>query len=272
MGRLADITARAKSENRKLLIPYVVAGDPNLKATLAIMHELAAAGADAIELGIPFSDPASDGPVIQKGVERALKSGTTLEDTLALVAEFRASNQNTAVVLMGYLNPIEIMGYESFIATAKGSGVDGVLVVDMPPAESSALREGLRNAGLETIYLVAPTTSQARAGNIIAHCSGYLYYVSLKGVTGAALTNSAEVAERINELRTMTDLPVVIGFGIKDAESARAMAEVSDGVIIGSALVDKIASLASDAQPDAGQLQEICATIALARQALDTLK
>lgn len=272
MGRLQTIAEQAATENRKLLIPYLVAGDPNLDATEALMHGLAEAGADVIELGIPFSDPASDGPVIQRGVERALKGGTSLQDTLALVSRFRSRNQNTAVVLMGYLNPIEIMGYEQFTKTARDAGVDGVLVVDMPPAESGALQQCLRQAGLETIYLVAPTTSEARARSIIEHCSGYLYYVSLKGVTGAALTDSDAVAARIQELRKLTDLPIVIGFGIKDADSARAMGQIADGVIIGSALVQRIAGLDAGARPDAGQVQQVCELIALARQALDTLE
>jgi tryptophan synthase alpha chain len=272
MGRLQEIAASAAQQKRKLLIPYLVAGDPNLEASLALMHGLAAAGADVIELGIPFSDPASDGPVIQRAVERALKSKTTLADSLELVARFRADNSDTAVVLMGYLNPIEIMGYEAFSDKARQAGVDGVLVVDMPPAESAGLHQCLRAAGLETIYLVAPTTTDKRAQSIVEHCSGYLYYVSLKGVTGAALSDSDVIAERIQALRSMTDLPIVIGFGIKDADSARAMGAISDGVIIGSALVERIAGLSADAVPEAGQLEDICSLIALARQALDTLE
>ncbi len=272
MGRLEKITGAAKADGRKLLIPYLVAGDPNLAATESLMHTLVEQGADVIELGIPFSDPSSDGPVIQRGVERALRSRTSLQDTLDLVARFRETNSETAVVLMGYLNPLEIMGYEHFVAEAVRVGIDGVLIVDMPPAESSALRGQLQEAGIHTIYLVAPTTKDARARDIIAHCTGYLYYVSLKGVTGAALSNEQEIAAKLQELRGMTELPIVIGFGIKDADSARAMGSISDGVVIGSALVDKIAGLAPDARPDAEQCAEICATIALARQALDAIE
>ena len=272
MGRLEKITTAARTAKRKLLIPYLVAGDPNIAATEALMHTLVEKGADVIELGIPFSDPSSDGPVIQRGVERALRSRTSLQDTLDLVARFRQRDQETAVVLMGYLNPIEIMGYERFVSTAAQAGVDGVLTVDMPPAESTDLHTRLRAAGIETIYLVAPTTTESRALDIINHCSGYLYYVSLKGVTGAALTNEQEVAEKIAELRGKTDIPIVIGFGIKDADSARAMGQISDGVIIGSALVDKIAGLQPDAVPTPEELADICSTIALARQALDTIK
>lgn len=272
MGRLEKITSAAKAGKRKLLIPYLVAGDPNLAATEALMDALVEQGADVIELGIPFSDPSSDGPVIQRGVERALRSRTSLRDTLDLVARFRERNQETAIVLMGYLNPLEIMGYDRFVDEAVRVGIDGVLIVDMPPAESSQLRGKLQAAGIDTIYLVAPTTREARAKDIIAHCTGYLYYVSLKGVTGAALSNEQEIADKLQELRTMTDLPIVIGFGIKDADSARAMGSISDGVIIGSALVDKIAQLAPDAQPSADECAAICSTIALARQALDAIE
>lgn len=272
MQRLQKIAQAAKQSNRKLLAPYLVAGDPNLKTTLALMHTLVEKGADVIELGYPFSDPSSDGPVIQRGVERALQGGASLQDTLDLVRQFRETNQNTAIVLMGYLNPIEIMGYEKFTEQAIAAGVDATLIVDMPPAESHDLQELLRKAGLDTIYLVAPTTSEARAKDIIAHCSGYLYYVALKGVTGAALSDSGPLAARVETLRTMTDLPIVIGFGIKDADSARVMGAISDGIAIGSALVDKIGGLDADAVPGQETLDEVCQVIALARQALDSLE
>lgn len=272
MGRLQDITSAAAAQQRKLLIPYLVAGDPNLEITEQLMHELVEKGADVIELGIPFSDPSSDGPVIQRGVERALKGGTALKQTLELVSRFRQKNSRTALVLMGYLNPVEIMGYDAFASAASSAGVDGVLIVDMPPAESTSLHLRLREAGLDTIYLVAPTTSASRVTQIIERCSGYLYYVSLKGVTGAALSDTQAVADKIADLRGRTDLPLVIGFGIKDADSARAMGRLADGVIIGSALVERIATL-SDAQAlDSERLAAVCAPIALARQALDNLE
>jgi len=243
MSRLNAVTSQANEEGKKLLIPYLVAGDPDLETTLALMHELVTAGADIIELGIPFSDPSSDGPVIQRGVERALAGGTTLEATLEIVRLFREEDTDTPVVLMGYLNPIEIMGYESFTERAVAVGIDGVLVVDMPPAESAALHAMLQQAGIDTIYLVAPTTNPDRAAAIAGHCSGYLYYVSLKGVTGAALIDHDSVSGSIKALRELTDLPIVIGFGIKDGDSARAMASLAEGVVIGSALVTKIADL-----------------------------
>ena len=272
MSRLQQLATKARDEGRKLLIPYLVAGDPNLASSASLMNELVEQGADIIELGIPFSDPASDGPVIQQGVERALAKKVTLTNTLDLVRQFRVSNEHTGVVLMGYLNPIEIMGYDVFAEAAQDAGVDGVLVVDMPPAESSGLRDALRSRDIDTIYLVAPTTGEQRARDIIQHCSGYLYYVSLKGVTGAALTDHSSVAQSIGRLRSDTDLPIVIGFGIKDGESAAAMAELADGVVIGSALVSEIGKLADTEQQDAASISQCCAVIGAARKAIDNFK
>ncbi len=271
MSRIKAITETAAAQGRKLLIPYLVAGDPDLAHSLGLMHELVRQGADIIELGIPFSDPASDGPVIQRGVERALAGGTSLADTLKLVSQFRKQDSQTGIVLMGYLNPIEIMGYGQFVAAATEVGIDGVLVVDMPPAESTELHQKLHDADLDTIYLVAPTTSAIRAKAITEVCSGYLYYVSLKGVTGAALTDHESVANSINELRQLTDLPIVIGFGIKDAVSAAAMGSLSDGIIIGSALVERIADM-SLGTVDASALVRSCEVIGAARAALDGLQ
>lgn len=265
-----DYCEAAVGKDRKILIPYLVAGDPDLDTTLALMHSLVEQGADVIELGFPFSDPSSDGPVIQRGVERALKAGTRLTDVFNLVAQFRRDNDQIPVVLMGYLNPIEIMGYEHFAERARTAGIDGVLIVDLPPSESSDLHASLRNADIDTLYLVAPTTGPKRAADIIAHTSGYLYYVSLKGVTGAALIDQEAIAGKIAELRSMTTLPIVIGFGIKDADSAAAMARFADGVVIGSALVDRIADLSPGADADA--VTATTALIGLARDALDTLK
>ena len=272
MSRIQQTAARAAEQGAKLLIPYLVAGDPDLACTLALMHKLVAKGADIIELGIPFSDPSSDGPVIQQGVERALASGTTLRQVLDLVAQFRQDDTDTPIVLMGYLNPVEIMGYERFAEAAAQAGVDGVLIVDMPTTESHALTPLLRQRQIDTIYLIAPTTRAERAQSITAQTSGYLYYVSLKGVTGAALTDHASVQKNIEHLRGLTNLPIVIGFGIKDAESARAMGELADGVIIGSALVSEIAKLPASAASDAQQLDATVAVIAAARDALDRLK
>lgn len=271
MNRIREVSAAAAQRGRKLLIPYVVAGDPNLEITLQLMHRLVEEGADLIELGIPFSDPSSDGPVIQKGVERSLARGTTLAAVLDLVAEFRASDAATPIVLMGYLNPVEIMDYEAFVARASEVGIDGVLIVDMPPTEAGGLKGLLDERGIDTIFLVAPTTTDRRAQQIVESCSGYLYYVSLKGVTGAALLDTESVRQSIEKLRALTDLPIVIGFGIKDAQSARAMGALSDGVIIGSALVEKIEGLSADSIASAESLADVTGVIKLAREALDSL-
>lgn len=272
MSRLKQVTAAAAAQDRKLLIPYLVAGDPDLACTLRLMHKLVANGADIIELGIPFSDPSSDGPVIQEAAERALAGGTTLRLALDTVAQFRQHDRLTPVVLMGYLNPIEIMGYETFARAAAEVEVDGVLVVDMPATEAGDLTALLRRRDIDTIYLIAPTTRAARAKTIAAQASGYLYYVSLKGVTGAVLTDHASVRKNIEYLRELTDLPIVIGFGIKDAESAAAMAALADGVIIGSALVSAIKLLGGNSAKSEQQLETTVAVIRSARAALDRLK
>ncbi len=268
MNRIETIASRRKQDAGKLLIPYLVAGDPDIDTTLAVMHELVSQGADIIELGIPFSDPASDGPVIQRGVERALAAGTTLAQVLDLVERFRQQDTDTGIVLMGYLNPVEIFGYQAFAERCKQVGVDGVLVVDMPPAEADTLAAALKSHGVERIFLVAPTTSEARAREIADSCSGYLYYVSLKGVTGAAISDRDSVQDNVARLRQMTDLPIVIGFGIKDADSARDMAQLADGIVIGSALVDRIGALGAAAQQDLGAC---CSVIGAAREAIDNI-
>lgn len=269
MSRIAEIIDSAKSANRKLLIPYLVMGDPDLDTSLALMHQLVADGADILELGIPFSDPSSDGPVIQRGVERALAGGTSLSLVLDVVAQFRKQDPITPLVLMGYLNPVEIMGYEVFVDRAKECGIDGVLLVDMPPAESGELHTLLRAAQIDTIYLIAPTTGEERARQIISHTSGYLYYVSLKGVTGAAVTDYESVNTNLARLRQETDLPIVVGFGIKDGASAVAMGEHADGVIIGSALVSEIAKLSDIEDRENFHLQATTAMISEVRSALD---
>lgn len=270
MSRIQEITGPARASGHKLLIPYLVAGDPDLSTTLALMHDLVARGADIIELGVPFSDPSSDGPVIQRGVERALATGTSLTDVMQLVRQFRRQDARTPIVLMGYLNPVEIMGYETFADAAVEAGVDGVLLVDMPPAESAELSALLRARQVDLIFLIAPTTSASRAEAIAAQTTGYLYYVSLKGVTGAVLKDHDSVKANIARLRTLTDLPIVIGFGIKDAESASSMAELSDGVIIGSALVEQIEKLTAKAG-GVSRLHDTAAVISIARKAIDNI-
>ena len=269
MGRIKQITDSVNQKGRKLLIPYLVAGDPNKETTIELMHALVSNGADIIELGIPFSDPSSDGEVIQSGIERSLRKGTSLNDTLDIVSKFRARNEVTPIVLMGYLNPVEIMGVDNFVRRAQKEGVDGVLMVDMPPAEAGVLNAKLKEVNIDSIFLVAPTTTQKRVKSILNMTSGYVYYVSLKGVTGASITDVDEVERNVCSLRSSTDLPIVVGFGIKDGKSAKEMARVSDGVIVGSALVNKIASLTSHEKISAEDIKKSTSIIKEIREELD---
>ncbi|MGB5326206.1 MAG: tryptophan synthase subunit alpha [Pseudomonadales bacterium] len=244
MSRIKRCLDALHDNGGKAVVPYIVAGDPSADATLPLMHALVEAGADIIELGIPFSDPMAEGPVIQLAHERALAGKMSLRRTLDLVAAFREHNAETPVVLMGYANPVERFGYEAFAARAAEAGVDGVLTVDMPPEEIVALNEVLSKHGIDSILLIAPTTTDDRIKKICAAASGYIYYVSLKGVTGAGHLDTADVATHVARIRSHTGLPVCVGFGIKDAESAKAVAMVADGVVVGSMLVDALARAA----------------------------
>ena len=225
---------------RKALIPYVTAGDPDPDTTLALMHGMTKAGADIIELGVPFSDPMADGPTIQRAAERALAQGVSLNDVLAIVRRFRETNQNTPVVLMGYLNPVHKMGYETFARAAAEAGVDGVLTVDSPVETIEPLQQALQAAGLDCIFLVAPTTGEERIAQIAQRAGGFVYYVSLKGVTGSAELDTAAVAEKLAVLRRHIRIPIGVGFGISDAASAKKIAAVADAVIVGSRIVREI--------------------------------
>lgn len=247
MSRIKQCFADLQAKGRKALIPYIVAGDPSKTTTVAQLHALVQAGADLIELGVPFSDPMAEGPVIQLAHERALAQHTSLTEVLAMVAEFRQSDSTTPVVLMGYLNPIEVMGYAHFALQAQQAGVDGVLTVDMPPEESDELNAVLSARQIDSIFLIAPTTSTERVQQICARATGYLYYVSLKGVTGASHLDSAEVSRKVAQIRSYTPLPVAVGFGIKDAASAKAIGACADGVVVGSALVSAYAEAAQQA-------------------------
>ena len=266
MSRISTSFEKLKMEGRKALIPYITAGDPAPNVTVDLLHGLVAAGADIIELGVPFSDPMADGPVIQLACERALQHNTRLLDVLAMVAEFRTKDALTPIVLMGYLNPIEILGYERFADEAEKAGVDGVLTVDLPPEESDDFNRIMRAHGIDTIYLIAPTTEDERIKYICENGSGYLYYVSVKGVTGSAALNVGEVAAKIDHVRSMTDIPLAVGFGIRDPESAKAIASVSDGVIVGSVLVNRIAELAETPEQIPEQVGQL---IAAMRSAMD---
>lgn len=242
MSRLAATFAELNKTGRKALIPYITAGDPYPEFTLPMMHAMVQAGVDVIELGAPFSDPMADGTVIQHAHERALAHKMSLRKTLAIVAEFRKTNQTTPVVIMGYLNPIEIMGYEAFANAALTAGVDGVLTVDLPPEEAQQCADLLKARGVDPIFLLAPNSTSERIAKMDVIGSGYLYYVSLKGVTGAGHLNTDEVAQKSQQIKAHSRLPVAIGFGVKDAETAKTVSALGEGVVVGSALISKIAA------------------------------
>ncbi len=237
MSRIDGVFAALRERGRKALIPYLTAGDPQAGSTVAIMRAMAAAGADIIEIGIPFSDPMADGPVIQKASERALARGIGLAQVLAMVREFRERDSKTPLVLMGYANPIERHGVDRFVADAKDAGVDGVLVVDYPPEECIEFAAALKRASIDMIFLIAPTSSDARIARVAEAGSGYVYHVALKGVTGAGHFDIDAVKQMIPRIRAHVSLPVGVGFGIRDAHTARAVSQVADAVVIGSALV-----------------------------------
>lgn len=241
MSRISGTLAALKQQGRKALIPYITAGDPQPAWTVELMHALVQSGADILELGVPFSDPMADGPVIQLACERALLHKVSLHQVLEMVRDFRRTDQKTPVVLMGYLNPIEMMGYQAFARQAAEVGVDGVLVVDLPPEEADDMAACFKSLNLDRVFLIAPTTTTERIKHVCKHSSGYVYYVSVRGVTGSASLVENEVAGRVAEIKAISDIPVGVGFGIKDAESAQRVSALADGVIVGSALVNLIA-------------------------------
>ncbi len=266
MSRIQETFSALNAAGRRALVPYITAGDPHPQHTVALMHALVRGGADVIELGVPFSDPMADGPVIQLACERALAHGTGLWDVLDMVTAFRRDDRRTPVVLMGYLNPIETRGVEAFAERARDAGVDGVLIVDLAVEESVEYLPALRARGLDCVFLLAPTSSEARIKAVADVASGYLYYVSLKGVTGSASLDVGAVGAKLEEIRRHSDLPIAVGFGIRDAASARAVARVADGVVVGSALVSEIARL--QGQPE--QLPAVLETrLRELREALD---
>lgn len=241
MSRIEGRFETLRETGRKALIPYVTAGDPDPETTVPLMHAMVEAGADIIELGVPFSDPMADGPVIQAACERALKHHVSLRRVLEMVAGFRRDNDATPVLLMGYLNPIEAMGYAGFAAAAQQAGVDGVLTVDLPPEEAGELVSELKGHEIDPIFLLSPTTTDARVARIAEQAGGFLYYVSFKGVTGATRLDVDAVAEKVGHLKSIAALPIGVGFGIRDAESAARVSQAADAVIVGSALVRHIA-------------------------------
>ena len=244
MSRIAATFTRLGA--RKALIPFITAGDPLPALTVDLMHALVAGGADILELGVPFSDPMADGPVIQRAAERALSQGVRLLDVLAMVRSFRQRDADTPVVLMGYANPIERMGLSTFARQAREAGVDGVLVVDYPPEEAAPFAAAMQAEQIDPIFLLAPTSSDARIEQVAKLARGYVYYVSLRGVTGAAHLDAGAVAEAFPRLRQRISLPIGVGFGIRDAASARAVAQVADAVVIGSALVQLVEGVGAD--------------------------
>lgn len=269
MSRLAQRFEQLRGQRRKALIPYITAGDPHPDATVGLLHALVAAGADVLELGVPFSDPMADGPVIQGACERALAHGTSLRRVLEMVREFRETDGDTPIVLMGYLNPIEAMGLDRFAKTASEAGVDGVLIVDLTAEEAPEVTPPLTAAGLDPVRLLAPTTSESRLARICDQASGFLYYVSLKGVTGADSLDVAALDERLAAIRRHGDLPVAVGFGVRTPEIAAAVARVADAVVVGSALVARIAEIDGKGGDRVMLEREVPALLADMRRAMD---
>ena len=271
MNRIDTRFAELKASGRKALVPFITAGDPSLEATVPVLHALVEAGADVLELGVPFSDPMADGPTIQRSSERALARGAGLSFVLDCVRRFRESDVRTPVVLMGYLNPIEVRGAEHFAADAVAAGVDGVLLVDLPPEELGEFSAAFQQHGLALILLAAPTTTDARIALLCDAAQGYLYYVSFAGVTGADRLDAGAAGDRLRAIRARSDVPVVAGFGIRDATSAAAMARQAEGVVVGSALVAAIAQARDEADAVAcagGFLRPLRAALDGAREAL----
>jgi len=264
MSRIQTTFANLKQSGKKALIPYITAGDPHPKLTVQIMHILVKNGADAIELGVPFSDPMADGPVIQRASERALVHHVGLRTVLEMVKEFRLQDKTTPVVLMGYANPIEAMGAEHFADLAKASDVDGVLTVDYPPEECGPFVEMLKVRNIDPIFLLSPTSDSARVDLIVSHASGFVYYVSLKGVTGAKNLDIVEVADRVQQIRTKTDLPIGVGFGVRDAATATQVASIADAVVVGSRMVQTI-----EQSTEADVLENVAALVSELRTAID---
>jgi len=246
MSRIQGRFESLARDRRKALIPYITAGDPHPSLTVPLMRALVEAGADIVELGVPFSDPMADGPVIQRAGERALKHGVGLSDVLKLVVDFRRQDKATPIVLMGYANPIEAMGVEKFIAAAKAADIDGVIVVDYPPEECVDFSELAKKNGIDPVFLLAPTSTERRIEQVARVGSGYLYYVSLRGITGATNIDLSDVNSKIPRIRAATKLPIGVGFGIRDAESARRVAQTADAVVIGSRIIQEIEAAGAD--------------------------
>ncbi len=268
MSRIGQRFSDLREQGKTALIPFITAGDPAPGITVGLMHDMVSAGANLIELGVPFSDPMADGPVIQRASERALEHHVSLHDVLRMVQTFREKDQNTPVILMGYLNPIEVMGYATFAGAASDAGVDGVLIVDIPPEEGEDLLQSLRDKAVDQIYLLAPTSTPDRIGQICNVAGGFVYYVSVKGVTGSSQLDTAAVAEKLEQIREKTALPVGVGFGIKDATTAAAVSQLADAVVVGSALVSRVEALQETPDEIGPALAEILSGM---RRAMDAV-
>jgi len=266
VSRLKVTFEALKADNKTALIPFITAGDPQPSVTVNLMHDMVAAGASVLELGVPFSDPMAEGPVIQAACERALLHNVSLRDVLGMVKEFRLKDASTPIVLMGYLNPVEVMGYEIFADAAADAGADGLILVDLPPEEGADLVAALKARQIDPIFLLAPTSTDERMQTICDQASGFVYYVSLKGVTGAANLDVDAVVKKVNQIRTHTSIPVGVGFGIRDAESAAKVAAVADAVVVGSAIVQRVADNADDPQKIS---QQVCELLSSMRKAMD---
>jgi tryptophan synthase alpha chain len=264
MSRIQSTLAALAANNKKGLIPFITAGDPSPDLTVPLMHALVAGGADILELGVPFSDPMAEGPVIQRACERALKFNVGMHDVLGFVSEFRKTNSTTPVVLMGYANPIERMGQTAFILAAKAAGVDGTIVVDYPPEECEEFAATLKANDMDPIFLLAPTSTEERIQQVAKFGSGFSYYVSLKGVTGAANIDIEDVSQRIAAIRKHVKLPIGVGFGIRDAATAKAVAAVSDAVVIGSRIIQELENT-----PREQAVEAVRSFVAGIRKALD---
>lgn len=266
MSRLEQTFSNLKKQQRTALIPFITAGDPQPSVTVKLMHDMVKAGANILELGVPFSDPMAEGPVIQAACERALVHNVSLHDVLAMVKEFRQQDNTTPIVLMGYLNPVEVMGYETFALAAAEAGVDGTILVDLPPEEGEELVALLKAQDVDQIFLLAPTSTDDRIERICSMASGFVYYVSLKGVTGAAHLDIESVVEKVNQIRGHTEIPVGVGFGISNAETAAKVSAVADAVVVGSAVVKRVAENADDPEKISA---EICGLLVSMREAMD---
>lgn len=264
INRIAKVFTALKKQNRKALIPFITAGDPDPQITVQLMHRLVQSGADIIELGVPFSDPMADGPTIQRSSERALKHHVSLNGVLDMVSEFRKTDTNTPVVLMGYANPVEAMGFAVFAAKAKDCGVDGVLIVDYPPEESAEWVQCLGKQEIDAIFLLSPTTPQERIAQVAKMARGYVYYVSLKGVTGASHLNLQDVGAMLTQLRQYIALPIGVGFGIRDGATAKAVAGLADAVVVGSRIIEEI-----EKSSEAELLSNVGSLISALRKAID---